>query len=204
MEPPISVVRSSIFNALFPSYAKNLFYALLILFPLLFLGMLFSMLGFLALTVKELVTLYVITGMAVACFPLIAMIITYLNTEYYFYSDRVVREFRFFVVHQHTVMYAKITNITLKVTLWDRICNAGDITLHTADDNDPDLRLEFIIGPERVQQQLYGLIQAAVRTPAGPGVSTLQSTLRAMPAQQNPSGPRPPKKTHIAPSMARR
>ena len=55
--------------------------------------------------------------------------------------------------------YNQITNITLNVTLWDRICKSGDLTLHTAEDNAPDLKLKFLKSPKHIEKTIYNLIK---------------------------------------------
>lgn len=199
MEEPLFVLKSDVFNAVLPAYLRNFFYALLFLFPLLFLGMLLSLLHFIAYTVSALIMLYAVIGAVVAILPLIVMIVGYLNTSYYFYNDRVVREFRFIIIRQYSVIYAKINNIDVKISLWDRVCNAGDITLHTAADDEPNLVLKYIKSAEKVQFRIHELIQAAVGR-ASSGSAHRASQHSSYPVLGVP--PPPPRKTHIAPHIA--
>ena len=47
----------------------------------------------------------------------------------------------------------------IKMTLWGRICNAGDLTLVTGQDQVPVLVLEYLDNPRKVEQEVYALIR---------------------------------------------
>ena len=79
-------------------------------------------------------------------------------TKYYFYETNAVKEFRFIVISRKSVVYSRITNIVLKVSLWDRITGAGSITLHTGDDEMPDLVIRYVKDPVKLEELVYSLI----------------------------------------------
>jgi len=98
-----------------------------------------------------------------------------INTKYYFFRTHVQREFKFITVKKYSVVYNKITNIALDISVWDRISNAGDVVIHTAEDNVPDLVLKYISNPEKVEQQIYTLVR---HSHLAPQMQPLQNPLQ--------------------------
>jgi hypothetical protein len=80
------------------------------------------------------------------------------RTKYVFYDNLAVKEFRFFIVRKTSVIYNRVTNISLKISLWDRMTSAGQITIHTGDDELPDIIISFVKNPERIEGLIYSLI----------------------------------------------
>jgi uncharacterized membrane protein YdbT with pleckstrin-like domain len=165
MEPPILTLKGSVFNALFPTYAKNILWALVILFPFFGGAYVLGHMGVGPSTAVVLSTYFVLVAFG-ALVPLVWRIIVIVNTTYTFYHDLVVMEFRFFVVKQESVPYAKITNITVAVSIWDRITGGGDITVHTADDSQPNLVLYSVPRPRELHDRLRELVAGPVH-PSG-------------------------------------
>ena len=155
MDKPLLVLKPGVVNALLPTLVKNLF----------IIGILsgvYFLLGSIELINKSSTNmLFGLLCILLVYFTLrlvIKLIILY-NTKYFFFQTNVVREFELVIVRRHSTPYNQIVNITSHVSLWDRLCKAGDITLHTAEDRLPDLVLHYIDDPEKIEKDLYELIQ---------------------------------------------
>lgn len=64
----------------------------------------------------------------------LAVFVRYMNLKhrsYNFYKDRVEFQEGFLNIDQKTVSYDKVTDITLRKSVWDRIFGAGTITVAT-------------------------------------------------------------------------
>ena len=48
-------------------------------------------------------------------------------------------------------------NLTMNVTIWDRICKAGDLTIHTAEDKEPDMVLRYVKHPEKLETMINNM-----------------------------------------------
>lgn len=81
------------------------------------------------------------------------------RTTYIFDRYAVTKEFSFLVLRKKTVPYDKIVHLDLNISIWDRISGAGDITLKTAEDNEPDLTLRYVPQPEKVERWIMGKIR---------------------------------------------
>jgi uncharacterized membrane protein YdbT with pleckstrin-like domain len=160
MEPPILTLKGSIFNAIFPTYMKNILWAAFILFPFFGGAYVLARMG-VGTSAPIVVSTYIILIAFGALVPLVWRIIVIVNTTYTFYKELVVMEFRFFVVRQESVPYNKITNITVSVSLWDRLTGGGDITVHTADDSQPNLVLYSVRQPRELHERLTKLVTEA-------------------------------------------
>ena len=86
--------------------------------------------------------------------PFVWTIIMLSRTVYRFGSVSVTREFSLISVRRLTVPYDKIVHLKTRISLWDRISGAGDIIIHTAENNAPDLTLRFIPKPQKVEEWL--------------------------------------------------
>lgn len=160
MEKPKFELKPSIPNAIIPLFLKNAVRAL----PLLFLVWLlayglsvFSSIGFKTLFVWS-ILLYVLFILV----SLLWRVFILRFTRYSFYADRVVREFRFIRITKQSTFYSRIASVNTIISLWDRLCNAGDITLHTAEDSSPDLVLAFIPNPQQIEHKIYQLTKKTI------------------------------------------
>ncbi len=160
MTKPILVLKPSIWNGLFPLWAKNLFYALpitialgVIMFVLRFFAILEESLTFLSVSLIFLLLIISLT-------PLLFKILILYNTTYYFYHSHVTSEVELLNIRQHSVSYDQITDVSMHISLWDRLCNAGDITLHTGKEAEHPLVLHYIKNPKKIEHLLYKIIHA--------------------------------------------
>lgn len=158
MSGPLYVMKPNKFNALVPSFFKSLFYsAILVAVFFIASGALMS-LGVLQYPFDNVFWSLVILAVLTA-FPLLIRMIILLKTTYYFYSGHVSKEFKFFIIKKESVPYSQITNISIDISIWDRICRAGDVILHTAEDKKPDLRLPYMRRPREVERGIYNIMR---------------------------------------------
>ncbi len=150
-------IKPNLINALLPLFMKNIIIGIIIATTL-----------FLAHTITDLIwtinvpfnlTTFVIITVISSVLPLTFNIIKLLFTKYMIYHNRATKEFKFIIIKRQTAMFKRVTNIHLEANLWDRLCNSGHITLNTADDDEEDLRLDFINNPEEIEQQIYLFIE---------------------------------------------
>ena len=152
---PILSVGPSLFNALFPLFFKNFLYFGVIVFFVYFFGVIF--LSFFEFYWPSLGLIF-----------LIIFLLTFLSisfrlfilgfTKYVFYESHAVKTFKFVIVRRRSVVYNRITNISLRVSLWDRITKAGTIRIHTGDDEMPDIVMRYIKNPSKVEGLIYSMI----------------------------------------------
>lgn len=157
-EKPLLILKPSIINALVPSIAKTLFYILVL--SIVLYGFFWVIEEFNVLN-KDLfgIYLWLIFGLTILLsIPIVIKLIILNNSQYFFYKTHVVSEFELFFVRRHSTPYHQIVNITSQVSLWDRLCKAGDVTLHTAEDRLPDLVLHYIQEPNKIESTLYEMI----------------------------------------------
>jgi len=80
-------------------------------------------------------------------------------TKYSFYNTHIVYDFSFIIIRKFSVPYHQITNVSLNITIWDRLTKSGNIVIHTADDTTPDLHLNYVSNPEVVERRIYELVK---------------------------------------------
>lgn len=154
MDKPIFILKPSIFNALFPLFMLNLWRTARFAIPIYLAAAALSLIGWLDTAIPLITTWLVIVLLIGAAIPLIYRLIILMNSRYRFYHTHVVAEFKFFIIKSQSVAYDKVTNVSVDISLWDRICNAGDVTLHTADDDTADLTLQYVKDPQSVQDMI--------------------------------------------------
>ena len=97
--------------------------------------------------------------LTLALLSLIVRIIMLGNLKYTFYKDRIEMHQQLFNIRRKSIRYSQITNITAEISVWDRICNAGDIILHSAEETEVgDLELRCIKNPYDIEKKIHELI----------------------------------------------
>ncbi len=154
---PILVVKPCVVNALFPIFVKNLFVYFVVFFSLY---VLISLLGFFFefFSYEVSFNFVLVLVLIFSFFSILFRLIILRFTTYYFYDVSAIKEFSLIIVKRRSVVYSRITNISLKMGVWDRITRAGKITLHTGDDEMPALVLRYVKNPRRVESFVYSLI----------------------------------------------
>ena len=151
-------LKPDVINALFPMFLRNLLVSFVIVLVLYVITQLLVLINVLART-TNLILLWMAGSLVfLAIAPLLFRIVILLNTIYYFYHTHVISEFEFVVVKKYSLPYGMISNITTDVSVWDRMCRSGDITLHTPEDSRPDLVLRYIKKPRKMEKIIYDLI----------------------------------------------
>ncbi len=162
VEKPLLVLRPHVFNAILPMLMKNLIYSVIInmgLFGILYIAEYVGYkTGILQYGVLVFYLMIAISTIIMALIPLACRIIILLNTTYIFYKGHLIKEFELIVIRTSSVPYNQIVDISINISLWDRICRAGDMTIHTAEDRAPDLKLMYIKNPEKIQHLIYGIV----------------------------------------------
>ncbi|MBT3720210.1 PH domain-containing protein [archaeon] len=159
MNKPLLSLKPSFFNALIPMFVKNLIYSGIITVVLYGLSFVLEFLNILN-PISNKIFLAIVILVALAVLPLIISVIILANSNYYFYKTHVESEFEFFIIKKHSTPYNQITNISTDISIWDRICRAGDITLYTAEDNVKNLTLKYIENPQKIEQEIYSIMKS--------------------------------------------
>lgn len=175
MENPILILKPSVINALVPVFLKKLFYFILILGFLLGGAWLLRYFDVIDPSTEDALIGLGILSLLFFLLPILFQFVFLYNTQYVFYETHVVSEFELMIVKRHTTPYHQIVNITSDVSIWDRLCNAGDLTMHTAEDRLPDLTLKFIKNPNEVEKKIYTLMQKQKEKPEVPLTSDLDN-----------------------------
>lgn len=161
MEKPLLVLRPKIIDAVLPTFLKNLIRALAIGGIVYAIAYVFTTLKVIQYPQQQ-INYFVISAIGVLCIvPVVVRLIILKNVRYYFHKALVMSEFELFKVDRHSVPYSQITHLGLKVTMWDRICNSGDITLFTGHEQKPSLTLYFVHSPKKVEEFIYKLMHAS-------------------------------------------
>ena len=152
-------LKPSIINALLPAVIQSITFSIIItaiMYMLIFILSLLKVISF-SFQIKFLTVFLPFLVFVFIPFSIHVFYLWY--TTYYFYTDRVVKEFRFIALNKQSVFYDHIINITVEISIWDRLTSAGDIILHTADDKEPEVVLKFIPETEEVEKLIYKLIK---------------------------------------------
>ena len=156
MEEEILVLKPNVANALIPVFAKNLFYALIlggVSFGLFWLLITFGY------QIEQVVTWLIMFLIIFPTIPTLFSLILLHNTKYIFYKTHIVSEFELIKVKRHSTPFHQIVTVTSHVSIWDRFCSAGDLTMHTAEDNLPDLTLYYLKKPATIEAKIYEMIR---------------------------------------------
>ena len=127
---------------------KNFFIILIPIIGLYFLTEFF-------IEIKYKLLIFILLQLITPIIPLTVRIIVLSNTKYNFYKNHLIKEFKFLSIKQQSIPYKHITNISINISLWDRLSNAGDIILHTAEDETPDLILQYVKNPKALEKKIY-------------------------------------------------
>lgn len=158
MEKPLLVLKPNIVNALFPLFLRNFFYSFIIVIFLFGLSFVLKQSHIIDYPTRKIIFWLIFFLIAMLIIPLLFKLISLYYTKYYFFKSHVTSEFKFIRIKRYSVPYHQIVNITTRISLWDRICKAGDITLHTAEDKSADLVLYYIKNPMKIESGLYKMI----------------------------------------------
>lgn len=158
MQKPILTLKPDIVNALFPMLFRNISYSLIIAAIIYGFSFVLRAIDVINYSNRIIIFALIVFLLVISITPLIIRLIILANTKYYFFKSHVLKEFKFFSIRRHSLPYNKIVNITSHISVWDRICKAGDVILHTAENKNPDLVLSYVNAPRKIERGLYNLI----------------------------------------------
>jgi membrane protein YdbS with pleckstrin-like domain len=78
----------------------------------------------------------------------------YRKREYRFFSNKLEYFDGWWVINRHVVPYKKVTDITLRKRIWNRIMNTGTIALITAGSTGGHAYLIHVSNPEKIYEHL--------------------------------------------------
>lgn len=152
-------LKPSIINALLPAVIESITFSIVITATMYIVIFILSLIGLISFSFPiKFLTLF-LPFLVFVLIPFSIHVFYLWYTTYYFYTDRVVKEFRFIALNKQSVFYDHIINITVEISIWDRLTSAGDIILHTADDKEPEVVLKFIPKTEEVEKLIYKLVK---------------------------------------------
>lgn len=84
-------------------------------------------------------------------------------TTYACTTERLFRRKGLISVTEDQVNLYQVRDVTVKVTLWQRLCRVGTITVFSTDKSDPILKLENICEPYDVRDVIMEAVEDACR-----------------------------------------
>ncbi len=156
MEKTLLEIKPSITNALFPVFVKN-FLVILIFSIFAFLIYYFNLIK-INLTNTQVILYLLLINFILANIPLIWKMIKLSRTLYRFTDIGVYKIFNLFAIKEDFTPYNQIVNIDRITSVWDLLCKAGDIILHTTEDNQPDLKIQYVTNPSEIIASINRMI----------------------------------------------
>ena len=163
MQKPLLILQPSLINAIIPSILKNLFISIIICIAFFILYLPLTLLKIIVYNTTHIILSLLAVLLIITIIPLIIELIILKSTRYYFFRTHIIHEFKFINIKRKSVPYSQIVNVSNDISLWDRFCKAGDITLHTAEDEDPDIKLKYIKKPKIVENAIYKMVSGKGR-----------------------------------------
>lgn len=163
-DEPVFVLSPDLVNALVPSLIKNFLISLGIS---ILVYLFFSLLTFISKAKVyggALISTIIVVFLIFLIIPFLINMFILKFTKYEFYSSNIVKQFKFIMIKKHAIIYDKILEVKLDISIWDRLTKAGDIQLVSADDSSPNLVLKYIKEPEKVEKNIYQLIRKVNKT----------------------------------------
>lgn len=160
-EPELPLtIRPQIINALLPLFMANMLKSVIpsTIISAIYAGM--ALVGIKGLYLSTTIFIFFGVLLLLTVLPMLYSIFVLAFTRYSLFDTHVESEFRFIAIQKKSAVYGKITNITTHMSVWDRICGAGDVYIHTANDDQPDVVLKYVKNPENIEKLLYSLIHS--------------------------------------------
>lgn len=128
------IIKSNTFNALFLEFLKQLFLNLIFFLPLFLVYLVFEYvldLDFRNTAILSLIGITLLYSLYKISYELFIIKIT----KYIFTPYTIEKRSGLFTTTSHSLNYSQITDIELNMTFWDKLCNVGDLIIHTANDS---------------------------------------------------------------------
>lgn len=157
------VIKSNMFNALFLELIKQFFVNFVFFLPLFVIYLVVEYLLELNYQNQAIFSLIFLT-LIFSLFKISSKLITIVTTYYIFTPSSMEKATGIISKKSHSLHYSQITDIELSQTLWDRMCNVGDLIIHTANDEyvtkhkKGSLILKDIKKPQQLKRQIIGKI----------------------------------------------
>ncbi len=93
---------------------------------------------------------------------LVSVFLSYMNLrarEYRFFSDKAEFYEGFLNINRKVVRYERITDITFRKSVWERIWGTGTILLSTAGAALHELKISYIRNPEKTYQDIQNILR---------------------------------------------
>ena len=162
------IIKSNTFNALFLEFLKQLFVNLIFFLPLFLIYLVFEYvlnLNFRNTAVLSLIGITLLYSLYKISYELFIIKIT----KYIFTPYTIEKRSGLFSTTSHSLSYSQITDIELNMSFWDKLCNVGDLVIHTANDSvinkkvKASMILRDIKNPTQLKQEMLLKVNAKQR-----------------------------------------
>lgn len=152
------VLKPNIINALLPRFLRHTFWNGFFFLSLYLIYMVLDFYFNFGFNLEMILALIFFT-LFFSFIKILKDLVVNLATSYIFYPYSVEMKFDFFIQNSHSASYSHVTDIHVEKTIWDRLCNVGDIVIHTSNDSAHKegkgaLVLKDIKNPEKLQQEI--------------------------------------------------
>ncbi len=151
----VLILKPSIVNGLLPITFRYFLYAVVVSMVLFLIDYILRNFNLIEFSSRWWI---ILIGAVILVLPSAAKLIKLHYTTYYFYASHVESEFRFMTIKKHAVPYSQIVDVSVEISLWDRLTRAGNITLHTAEEKAPSLVLYYLRKPEQIEKIIHKMI----------------------------------------------
>ena len=80
-------------------------------------------------------------------------------TKYAFSEDRLFVETGLFTIRQEEILLYRVRDLSMRITLWQRIFGVGTICVMSSDKTAPELHLDNIKHPGEVKELLHNAVE---------------------------------------------
>ena len=76
-------------------------------------------------------------------------------TKYYLSADRLFMQHGFFSMHMEEIVLYRVTDISVRASLGQRIFGVGTVLIHSSDKSTPHLEIKSVRGPMVVKELIH-------------------------------------------------
>lgn len=156
MEEAVLTLEPNLKVGLLPIIASNFSYSIIISSSIYLMLYLFDRFDVISISNKFLYG--IIFFLALFIIPILVNVIILSRTTYLFYDTHLSKEFRLLGIKKHSIPYNQIRNIVTNVNIWNRLSSAGRIEIHSANDKENMMILNYINNPEEIEEKIYSII----------------------------------------------
>lgn len=151
-EKPYLILKPRIIAGILPKFVYTMLFLLVVGVYLLF-----SFLRF-----PEFSSWFLIIPLIFIVIPLISIFVSYMNLrarEYRFFSDRAEFYEGFLNINRTVVRYERVTHVTFRKSVWERIWGTGTVMLSTAGTAWQELKISYIRNPEKTYEDIQNILK---------------------------------------------